>query len=664
MFIIRHPRHRTGDHTLVHANSRARSSYPHSLRSTKMAPYGTSRSQPPSLPPDDDPEKVPLALRLVPSVIEGLTLHHDFVTEDEESVMLKTIDAQSWDVTIRRRTQHYGRRFDYHKKTVGDDATPLPEDLRIPLVQRLCTAQPALVPWLNADASCIQCTINEYVPGIGIASHVDTHSAFEDGIASLTLGGGCAFRLQRASDGADLSIWLPPRSLLILRGAARYQWKHSISGRKFDRVELAASCAVPTPSVEALNDDERSREERSREERSREERSREERSREERSREERSREERSREEPWKWYTRVRRVSVTVRRVLETEKQCTCSWPELCDGRPAGTALMLPTRLPPPSASSSPSQPPPSSPPSQPPPSSSLSQPPPSSPPSQPPPSSTSSPSSQSPQSQSPQSRGQPAAPAAPIAQPFTDGPTDKAEEAEEADEADEPKADGPYEADEADEPLADGPYEADEADEPLADGPYEADEADEPLADGPYEADGVGDVRTLVSDRERAVASCLGPLVSLEKRGYQWSQTAGQVRVVLSLGSVARAMAPATAPGAPPAVTAPVTAPGAPPAVTAPVTAPGAPPAVTAPVTAPGAPPAVEACEFSETSCRLRVVALSSTGSLQRLFFDVGALYRAIDPSRSQCVLSKQRARVTLVLAKREAGCEWVRLRA
>eukprot|EP00900_Chrysochromulina_parva_P009242 jgi/Chrpa1/18319/Chrysochromulina_OHIO_Genome00004172-RA len=366
---------------------------------------GPEGEPPPPLPPDDDPEKVPLALRLVPSVIEGLTLHHDFVTEDEESVMLKTIDAQPWDVTIRRRTQHYGRRFDYHKKTVGDDATPLPEDLRIPLVQRLCTAQPALVPWLNADASCIQCTINEYVPGIGIASHVDTHSAFEDGIASLTLGGGCAFRLQRASDGADLSIWLPPRSLLILRGAARYQWKHSISGRKFDRVELDAS------------------------------------------------------------------------------------------------------------------------------------------------------------------------------------------------------------------------------------------------------SDGVGDVRTLVSDRERAVASSLGPLVSLEKRGYQWSQTAGQVRVVLSLGSVARAMAPATAPGAPPAVTAPVTAPGAP-------------PAVTAPVTAPGAPPAVEACEFSETSCRLRVLALSSTGSLQRLFFDVGALYRAIDPSRSQCVLSKQRARVTLVLAKREAGCEWVRLRA
>jgi hypothetical protein len=139
----------------------------------------------------------------------------------------------------------------------------------------------------------------------------------------------------------------------------------------------------------------------------------------------------------------------------------------------------------------------------------------------------------------------------------------------------------------------------------------------------------------------------LGPLVSLEKRGYQWSQTAGQVRVVLSLGSVARATAPATAPS-----------------MKAPATAPGAPPAVTAPVTAPGAPPAVEACEFSETSCRLRVVALSSTGSLQRLFFDVGALYRAIDPSRSQCVLSKQRARVTLVLAKREAGCEWVRLRA
>lgn len=32
-----------------------------------------------------------------------------------------------------------------------------------------------------------QLTINWYEPGCGIASHVETHSAFEDGLASISL---------------------------------------------------------------------------------------------------------------------------------------------------------------------------------------------------------------------------------------------------------------------------------------------------------------------------------------------------------------------------------------------------------------------------------------------------------------------------------------------
>ena len=63
----------------------------------------------------------------------------------------------------------------------------------------------------------LQCTVNEYPPGVGIAPHIDTHSAFEDGIASLSLGGGCAFRLRRGSDGADHSVWLPPRFMTVAR---------------------------------------------------------------------------------------------------------------------------------------------------------------------------------------------------------------------------------------------------------------------------------------------------------------------------------------------------------------------------------------------------------------------------------------------------------------
>ena len=33
-----------------------------------------------------------------------------------------------------------------------------------------------------------QMTVNEYKPGHGIPPHIDTHSAFEDGIVSVSLG--------------------------------------------------------------------------------------------------------------------------------------------------------------------------------------------------------------------------------------------------------------------------------------------------------------------------------------------------------------------------------------------------------------------------------------------------------------------------------------------
>ena len=42
------------------------------------------------------------------------------------------------------------------------------------------------VPWAEEAAADgrVQVTVNEYTPGVGIASHVDTHSAFEDGHAT------------------------------------------------------------------------------------------------------------------------------------------------------------------------------------------------------------------------------------------------------------------------------------------------------------------------------------------------------------------------------------------------------------------------------------------------------------------------------------------------
>lgn len=62
--------------------------------------------------------------------------------------------------------------------------------------------------------------------------HIDTHSAFTDGIASLSLGAPIAMDLRREEQ--HCGIGLPARSLLLLRGAARFAWTHGIAARKSD----------------------------------------------------------------------------------------------------------------------------------------------------------------------------------------------------------------------------------------------------------------------------------------------------------------------------------------------------------------------------------------------------------------------------------------------
>lgn len=82
-----------------------------------------------------------------------------------------------------------------------------------------------------------QLTINEYPPGIGIAPHVDTHTAFEDGIACVSLGSDIVldFRHPQRQTDFHAARWTPRRSLLVMTGEARWLWTHGIAARKHDR---------------------------------------------------------------------------------------------------------------------------------------------------------------------------------------------------------------------------------------------------------------------------------------------------------------------------------------------------------------------------------------------------------------------------------------------
>uniref|UniRef100_A0A8C2X4M6 AlkB homolog 8, tRNA methyltransferase n=1 Tax=Cyclopterus lumpus TaxID=8103 RepID=A0A8C2X4M6_CYCLU len=183
---------------------------------------------------------------------EGLVLVEDFVSLEEEALLLAAIDWSSPndDVTAQkalkhRRVKHYGFEFRYDNNNVDKDqplAAGIPQDC-LPVLERCVTNK-------HIDILPDQLTVNQYESGQGIPPHVDTHSAFEDTILSLSLGAKTVMEF-RHPDGRLVAVVLPGRSLLVMKEESRYLWTHGITPRKFDMVPACnqQSPAHTTPDL-------------------------------------------------------------------------------------------------------------------------------------------------------------------------------------------------------------------------------------------------------------------------------------------------------------------------------------------------------------------------------------------------------------------------------
>lgn len=203
-------------------------------------------------------DSVPVSLVASDLNIPGLYLLHDFISPTEEEELLAAVDDKPWNSLAKRRVQHYGYEFCYETRNVNTRQRlgELPPFVS-PILERI-----SLFPNLENDANVVldQLTVNEYPPGVGLSPHIDTHSAFEGFIFSLSLAGPCIMEFRRYADGAwfpkDTSstdtkeqtpengpnflrraIYLPPRSMLLLSGEARYAWHHYIPHHKVDLVK-------------------------------------------------------------------------------------------------------------------------------------------------------------------------------------------------------------------------------------------------------------------------------------------------------------------------------------------------------------------------------------------------------------------------------------------
>jgi len=222
--------------------------------------------------------------------IPGLVVIDDFVTEDQEDVLMAALtgpDApwapsqtnMSQTGAVKRLVQHYGYVFDYETADVlrdrngsGADCPPMPQSedddddenqkdpttsfqrridegrgwdvladvinqtrrhvFRIPSDSRETNEEPEGITFPNLN----QLTVNHYKPGQGIGSHVDTPSAFGDGLISISLNSGIVMEFRKVNSDSPLKklVYLPRRSLVLMTGPARYDWEHYIVTRKSD----------------------------------------------------------------------------------------------------------------------------------------------------------------------------------------------------------------------------------------------------------------------------------------------------------------------------------------------------------------------------------------------------------------------------------------------
>lgn len=194
----------------------------------------------------------------------GLILMHEFITREEEDEMIREyhIATASRDGrALKRGALHYGPHFDYTTFAVSKSASTPPPEYLTRLLSRLPARDDRDIP--------DQYTLQHYPPGTGIPPHVDTHSAFEETIYSLSFGASTRmdFKLCGEKESRRLRLpkrslcggsetppplpsptvetieenteeWeleLPARSLLFMRGPSRYGYTHGIKGRKHDQ---------------------------------------------------------------------------------------------------------------------------------------------------------------------------------------------------------------------------------------------------------------------------------------------------------------------------------------------------------------------------------------------------------------------------------------------
>lgn len=165
---------------------------------------------------------------------KGLSLHGEFITPEEEQELIDKLSAGSDPKATQRdknrqSVRRYGSNKSYNSYMV---AREIPDYL-----QTLCDRLLAMKLLETAPDSV---SINEYLKGQTIHAHVDSKASGRV-ITVLSVQSPATMLFER--ELRTLSVTLPPRSVVQLRGEMRTLWTHAISPVPDRRYSLVFRCS-------------------------------------------------------------------------------------------------------------------------------------------------------------------------------------------------------------------------------------------------------------------------------------------------------------------------------------------------------------------------------------------------------------------------------------
>lgn len=171
----------------------------------------------------------------------GLLYRPDFITAEEEELLLAFIEAQDLkharggpegEYTAKRRHRGFGWDFDYENEKVIP-GPPLPRFL-----QRFSHR---IEKFLNLPKGrVVEALINEYTPGSALGWHRD-NEPFEH-VVGISLAGWIKMRFRPLygpkSAQKVLSLELEPRSLYVMKDDVRWNYQHSVAAARTLRYSI------------------------------------------------------------------------------------------------------------------------------------------------------------------------------------------------------------------------------------------------------------------------------------------------------------------------------------------------------------------------------------------------------------------------------------------